>query len=270
LRCALQLPVIIWAVSSYAIARHIFDLGVMASLAAGAGIGYLVFVVERMIIATPKNAWMLFARLVLTLVMSLLGASALDIVLFKKDIEVRLRASAATAYLTKRQLEITAQETDVNNKRSAWQDALTVANNEAACRGSPRCGVGPITRQLLAQAERKRTDYEEAERALSTLRAEIEQGSNSAGEAAPLNAGVLQRVTGLSDFIRDNPPALAFWIAFLILIVMLEASVLIAKYAGGEALDERVHRLREERLLTMLERHASVTTGRDLPRLGRA
>jgi hypothetical protein len=269
--CALQLPVLVWAVSTFAIARHIFDLGVMGSLAAGAGVGYIVFVVERMIIATPKSAWMFFARLILTVVMALLGASALDVALFSKDIEVELRAGAETAYLDKRQPEITAHEQDVKFKKTAWEGALTAANNEAACKGGSKiCGVGPITRQLLAQAERMRKDYEDAEKALSTLKAEVKLGSKNASEAAVRDAGILHRVTALKNFIGNNPPALAFWVAFLIVIVMLEASVLIAKYAGGEALDERVHRMREQRFLQMLERHASVTTGRDPVGLRRA
>ncbi len=272
LRCAFQLPVIIWAVSTYALARQVFDVGVVGSLAASAAVGYVVAVVETMLVASPRSAWLFVARLILTLVMSILGATALDIALFEKDIAAQIRASAEAAYAKKREPEVTALLKQVEQKKTDWQKALDKANDEAQCRGSGsgRCGLGKIAAELLTQAGIKREDYQQAEQALQTLRAAIKQGSITAGLAAPRNAGVLGRVTAFHDFVRDNPPAFWLWILLLTMLSFLESSVLIVRYVGGESLAERVERLEEKRLLTMLERHVSPLAGQAPETLGRA
>lgn len=270
LRCAFQLPVIIWAVSTYALARQVFDLGVAGSLAAGAAMGYVVAVVETMLVATPRSAWLFVARLILTMVMSILGATSLDIALFEKDIATQIRASAEAVYVKKREPEITALQGKIAQKKTDWQNALNKANDEAQCRGSGRCGLGKIAAELLTQAGKKREDYEQAEQALHKLQADIKQGGITASQNAPRNAGVLGRVTAFHDFVKDNPPAFWFWILLLTMLLFLESSVLIARYAGGESLAERIERLEEKRLLDVLERHVSPLAGRTPETIGRA
>lgn len=257
--CAVQLPIIIWALCGYALASQLFGLSLWPSLAVAAGCAYVIYLVERLVLSTARTNAMFLARFVLTLLMSALGACVFDLVVFEKDIKVELRAKEAAAYVQQMQPEIERKAAEVQAKEKAWNDALGKANCEAdgSC-GSGKRSTGPIWRELKRQADEKREDYRAAAEGLEAFKLQVQADSGNKGERAVAEAGVLKRLQALHEYINANKPALAWWVVLFLVIMLLEASVLLAKYAGGKSIEEKLHELREAMTLQRVERHAQM------------
>ncbi len=257
--CAVQLPLIIWALCAYMLASQLFGLSMWPSLAVAAGCAYVIFLVEKLVLSTPRTKWMFLARFVLTLLMSALGACVFDLVIFEKDIKAELSAKAAAAYAQKMQPEVERKADEVQAKDEARKAALDKANCEAdgTC-GSRKRSPGPIWRELMRQAEEKREEYVTAAAELEELKAQVKADAAGAGERAVQEAGVLKRLQALHDYIGANKPAMAWWVVLFLVIMLLEASVLLAKYAGGKSIDEKLHEIREDMILQRAGRHAQM------------
>lgn len=257
--CAVQLPIIIWALCAYMLASQLFGLNMWPSLAVAAGCAYVIFLVEKLVLSTPRTKWMFMARFVLTLLMSALGACVFDLVIFEKDIKAELVATGAAAYVQRMQPEITRKAQEVGAKDKAREAALQKANCEAdgTC-GSGKRSTGPIWRELMRQAEQKRAEYVTAAAELEALKSKVQADAKVAGEQAVEEAGVLKRLQALHDYIGANMPAMVWWVVLFLVIMLLEASVLLAKYAGGKSIDEKLHELHEAMTLHRMERHAQM------------
>ncbi len=245
---AIHIPVLLWAVTGYLIASQIFKQGAAPSAVVAVLCAGLIYLVERLVLATPKAWFVNLGRIVIGVVISVLGASTVDLVIFDREIMqqlhddgiVRIQAEAANALAIQRQV--------VAQKKLDWVKVQEAANCEAngTC-GSKIRSVGPVYRELARQAAASRSDYLSAQSQLEQADAKKDQ-SLAQWRAAPSSvekAGLLARVEALHQYTRHNTAALVAWLLFFTLVLFFELMVVLSKLVFGETVDDELDQIRE-------------------------
>ena len=246
---AIHIPVLLWALSGFVIASQVFRLSDLASGAIAAFCAGLIYLVERIVLATPKVWFVNLARVLIGLVIAVLGASTVDLVIFDREVTQQLkqagedRVRAEYDQLANAQRQLSAQ------KKADWLKALDAANCEAngTC-GSRLRSVGPVYRELARQAELLRAEYMTAQAQLLQM---TEQKAQALAHwrAAPHtadNAGLLARIEALHQYTSQNTAAFVAWVLFFSLVLFFELMVVLSKLVFGDTVDDELDRMREE------------------------
>ena len=246
---ALHIPVTLWALTGYVIASKVFYTSQVESLGIAVFCASLIYLLERLVLATPKAWFVNIGRLVIGVVISVLGASAVDLVIFEREVALQLR-EAGQARITAESDRVLAQQQDLVAQRKAdWLTAQAAANCEAdgSC-GSGIRSVGVIYQRLADQSKLLRQDYEVAQARLEALAAErqaaLESWRNS--PKAPDEAGLLSRVEALHHYTMRNTAAMVAWLLFFTLVLFMELMVVLAKLVFGETVDDRLDHIRDQ------------------------
>lgn len=204
---------------------------------------------ERIVLATPKVWFVNVSRLVIGLVISILGASTVDLVIFDREIAEQLQRDGEFRLLAEYDTQIQERANGLVLKKDAWLKAQEAANCEAngTC-GSKVRSVGPIYRELARQSEILHRDYEASQDQLTAL---IDRKTQAVSQwrAAPPSvdkAGLLARVQALHAYTMANTAALVAWSLFFILILFFEMMVVLSKLVFGETVDDELDRMREK------------------------
>lgn len=245
---AIHLPVLLWALTGFVIASKIFHLNLMSATGIAIVCSGVIYLVERIVLATPKGFLVTASRLMIGLVISILGASAVDLVIFDREIAEQLQRDGESRLQAEHDTQIQDQSTVLAQKKDEW---LT-AQDAAECEANGTCGskvrsVGPIYRELARQASVLRRDYTATQthlavlvdrkaQALATLRAQPPSADQ---------AGLLARVQALHAYTRSNTAAFAMWILFFVLVLFIEMMVVLSKLAFKDTVDDKLDRLRE-------------------------
>ena len=245
---ALHLPVAMWAITGYLIASRIFEMHTtQASLVAALCAG-IVYLLERLVLGTPKSWAVSCVRVAVGLVVAVLGATAADLVAFQREIEQQLRADGAVRIAADYDQRLAAQKEVLEVRRTEWMQAQAAARCEAdgTC-GSRVRSTGPVYRELARHAQQLRQDHEAALANLEALKAQREAALAdwATSPRALQEAGLLARVEALHTFIRQNPAAQKAWLAVLVLMLALELTVVFVKAVFGETVDDRIEAIRE-------------------------
>lgn len=245
---AIHIPVLMWAVTGFVIASQIFLMDDMAASVVAFFSAGLIYLVERLVLATPKAWYVNLARAFIGLVIAVLGASTVDLVIFDREVtqqltqtgEVRLRAEHAQ--LTDAQTQLVAQ------KKADWDQAQEAANCEAngTC-GSKMRSVGPVYRELARQADVLRQDYLAAQAQLAQLKSQHSQAIEQFRAAPQVveKAGLLARIEALHQYTSSNTAAFLAWCMFFALVLFFELMVVLSKLVFGETVDDELDRIRE-------------------------
>ena len=207
-----------------------------------------IYLVERIVIATPKKWYMSLLRLVLGVVIALLGSSTVDLIIFEREISEQLQVDAKQRIAVDFEQKSASVKIALDQKKSDWQRALEAANCEAngTC-GSRLRSVGPVYRELSRQAETLRKDYLTEQQKFELLNnkklEDLEKASNL--EQVSVNAGLLSRISALHEYTAKNSAALIAWILFLSLVIFFELMVVIAKFVFDETVDDELDQIRE-------------------------
>ena len=245
---AIHIPVLLWAVTGYVISSNIFHLEASMSLCVAFFCAMAIYLVERIVLATPKNFIVNALRLVIGLVIAVLGASTVDLVIFDREIAEQLHINAQERILQDYEKNTASVVEMMERKKADWQRAQDAANCEAngTC-GSRMRSVGPVYRELARQAETLRKDYlrelKKYESMTEKKNAQIEAARESSQTAS--QAGLLARVKALHDYTSNNTAAFIAWALFLCLVLFFELMVVIAKLVFGETVDDELDRIRE-------------------------
>lgn len=244
---ALHLPVLVWALTSFVIARYLFELD--QRMAAGIAVlcTFLVYVIERLVIATPGGFWIGAFRLLMGLVVALLAASAFDLVVFKREIAAELRAERQRAVKLEYRTRAKELEARIAERKRDWEVAQVAANCEAngTC-GSGRASIGPIYAELARQADWAREQYVLATGEREHLAISRGRALARAARRAEAEAGLLERLEALHAYARGKPVALAFWGLLFCLMLSVECMVIVVKWAcGGKTVDDFIEETRE-------------------------
>ena len=246
---ALHIPVVLWAVTGFVIASRVFHLGQLESAGVAAFCSGLIYLLERLVLATPKAWFVNLGRLLIGLVIAVLGASAVDLVIFEREIALQLRAAGQARITAEFDRALTQQQAVVSQKKTDWMAAQAAANCEAdgTC-GSRVRSVGPVYQKLAQQAQMLRQDYEHAQARLEALATQRQAELNAWRDSpkALEEAGLLSRVEALHHYTMNNTAALVAWLLFFFLVLAMELMVVFVKLVFGETVDDQLDRIREQ------------------------
>ena len=245
---AIHIPVLVWAVTGYLIANGVFGLSASTSAVIAFGCASLVYLVERLVLATPKSLMMTVARLVIGFVIALLGASAVDLVIFEREIEKQLIVSKRLEIESEHQNRVIAQAELTEQRRLDWQRA----QEKASCEANGTCGsrirsTGPVYRELARHADFLQAEYVAAGAQLTLLRSTKDRALEAFDAAPPSSkdAGLLTRVKALHDYTTSNSIAFAAWAVFFLLVLFFELMVVFCKVVFDETVDDEIEKIRE-------------------------
>lgn len=246
---AIHIPVLLWAVTGYVIASQIFGLEVWPAAAVACFCAGLIYLVERLVLATPKVWFVNLGRVLLGVVISVLGASTVDLVIFDREITQQLREAGAARIQADADKAADTQRQVVTQKQADWLKTQEAANCEAngTC-GSKIRSVGPVYRELSRQAAALRSEYLAAQAQLVQLGEQRAQ-TLAQWRAAPLaveQAGLLARVEALHQYTTHNTAAFVAWLLFFMLVLFFELMVVLAKLVFGQTVDDELDQIREQ------------------------
>jgi hypothetical protein len=245
---AIHIPVFLWALTGFLIASKIFHLHLMFAVGIAMLCSGLIYLVERIVLATPKGWFVTASRLMIGVVISILGASTVDLVIFDREISGQLQRDGESRLQAEHDAKIQDQSIVLAQKKDEW---LT-AQDAAECEANGTCGskvrsVGPIYRELARQAGVLRLDYTATQDHLAVL-VERKAQALAALRAQPSSvdeAGLLARVQALHAYTKSNMAALAAWCLFFILVLLFEMMVVLSKLMFKDTVDDKLDHLRE-------------------------
>ena len=245
---AIHIPVLLWGVTGYVIASQIFRLQLSHSVAVSVFCAGLIYLVERLVLAAPKAWYVNLSRVLLGVVISVLGASTVDLVIFDREISRQLTLAGEARIEAEYEKASDMQLRAVEQKKADWLRTQEAANCEAngTC-GSKLRSVGPVYRELARQAEVLRADYMAAQVQLQELAAQKAKALaywRSVPRAMD-QAGLLARMEALHQYTLGNTVAFAAWLLFFALVLFLELMVVLSKLMFGDTVDDELDRIRE-------------------------
>lgn len=246
---AIHIPVLLWAVTGYVIASQVFKLAAWPAAAVAGFCAGLIYLVERLVLATPKVWFVNLGRVLIGVVIAVLGASTVDLVIFDREITQQLREAGEARIQAEADKAADTERRVVAQKKTDWLKLQEAANCEAngTC-GSKVRSVGPVYRELSRQAEILRSDYLAAQVQLEQLGGQRAQ-TLTQWRATPLaveQAGLLARVEALHQYTTHNTVAFVAWLLFFMLVLFLELMVVLAKLVFGETVDDELDQIREQ------------------------
>jgi hypothetical protein len=245
---AIHIPVLMWAVTGFVIASQIFQMDDMASSVVVFFSAGLIYLVERLVLATPKAWFVNLARVLIGFVIALLGASTVDLVIFDREVTQQLIQTGEARLRAEHAQLIDAQTQLVAQKKADWDQAQDAANCEAngTC-GSKMRSVGPVYRELARQAGVLRQDYLAAQAQLAQLKSQQIQAIEQFRAAPQVveKAGLLARIEALHQYTSSNTAAFVAWCLFFALVLFFELMVVLSKLVFGETVDDELDRIRE-------------------------
>jgi hypothetical protein len=246
---AIHIPVLLWAVTGFVIASQIFHHSDAASTGVAFLCAGLIYLVERLVLATPKVWFVNVSRGFIGLVISILGASTVDLVIFEREISEQLLLSGEATLLAEHDAHLATKTLTVAQKKADWLEVQKAANCEAngTC-GSKLRNVGPVYRELARQAEHLRQEYMAAQTQLATATQNKSQARAQWREAPSTGdkAGLLARVQALHEYTTHNTAALVAWVLFFTLVLFFELMVVLCKLVFGDTVDDELDRIREQ------------------------
>lgn len=246
---AIHIPVLLWAVTGFVIASQIFKQDDVLSSAVAFFCAGLIYLVERLVLATPKVWFVNLARVLIGFVIAVLGASTVDLVIFDREVTQQLLQTGENRLRAEHDHLAEIQKQIVEQKKADWVKAQDAANCEAngTC-GSMLRSVGPVYRELARQARQSRADYMTAQEQLARLNEKKEQAIEQFRTAPQVldKAGLLARVEALHEYTRNNTAAFVAWVLFFTLVLFFELMVVLSKLVFGETVDDELDRIREQ------------------------
>lgn len=245
---AIHIPVLLWAVTGYVIASQIFMLQTWGAAAVAGFCAGLIYLVERIVLATPKVWYVNISRVLIGVVISVLGASTVDLVIFDREVTQQLQVSGEERIRAEYDATANTQRQVLVQKKTDWLAAQDAANCEAngTC-GSKVRSVGPVYRELSRQAEVLHLEYTAAQSELAHINNQRMQAV-AQWRAKPdvvVQAGLLSRVEALHQYTLRNTAALVAWFLFFLLVLFFELMVVFAKLVFGDTVDDELDRIRE-------------------------
>lgn len=246
---AIHIPVLLWAITGYLIASEIFEHPEGMSAAVAVICAGLIYLVERLVLAIPKGVFVSLSRVIIGLVIAVLGATAVDLILFEREITEQLNKSGEVNLIAEHDEKISLQSTEVGQKKTDWMTAQEAANCEAngTC-GSNIRSVGPVYRALARQSELLRVEYMNAQEQLQSLKLAKDQDL-IAWRTTPRAAstyGILSRVEALHTYTIERTAALIAYALLFALVLFLELMVVFSKLVFAETVDDELDAIREK------------------------
>jgi len=245
---AIHIPVLLWGITGFVLSAQVFKLDRLQAAGIAGLCALLIYLVERLVLATPKTWYVNVGRVAIGIVIAVLGASTVDLVIFDREVSQQLRQSGEARLEAGFSTAMAAQTRVIEQSKGDWLAARAAANCEAngTC-GSRIRNVGPVYRELAREAATLREDYVVAQRTLEELAVSRDQAL-AEWQSSPLaveQAGLLTRVEALHQYTMQNKAAFCAWLLFFLLVLFFESMVVLVKLVFGETVDDRIEVIRE-------------------------
>jgi len=245
---AIHIPVGIWLVTGFLIAHAVFKLSDALSAAIALGCAGMIYLVERLVISTPKVWFINIGRIAIGFVIALLGASSVDLVIFEREIQEQLLESKRISIVTKHDAQINEQMKLVAQKKEDWRELQNTANCEAngTC-GSKIRSTGPVYKELARQADFLRQEYVAAQKQLNEYKDAKKSALDdfNANQPSQIDAGLLSRLQALHEYTDSNQWAFIAWFLIFLLVLSFEMMVVFCKLVFKDTVDDELEFIRE-------------------------
>ena len=257
----------VWSAVGYLFAERYFDASRLQSVFAGLLMFALVIQIERQIILTTSlSFWGKFSRVLLGLLMAVIGATVIDQIMFKDDVEkykrdnadkvIEERIATQRESLNSRILDVQGVIDDLTLEREVLMreasarpfintyvvNKVTEKDSSGATLNEKRDVVSSQVEnpkfQLAASKDeqilKREEQKNEIQNSLATLR------SDQLDELMLESDGFLTELEYLFEILLSRKVALAFYILWFSLLVLIELLVLITKNGTGTTDYERL------------------------------
>lgn len=267
---ALLLPVLVWAINGYLLARQVLETSLGVALFSSFICAFVIFLVERIIIMSNTNGGMKRFRIILGICVALLGSLALDEVIFKSDIDHQI-AKNKEHYAEKISMETGLRFDTLNGMAGRLLSIRHGKNNVAIAEqlaidemdgiGSGIRGAGKITQQKLDIAAGRKNEVIIEQRSYDSLINEkIDVMKQAKVEAkAEFKDGLMIRLKALFQLVFSDFGMAIGYILLTILMFCIEFIVVLVKSNAPVTNYERRVNLIEE----IGEKRIQILSGKD-------
>lgn len=278
------IPVVLWFISSYYLSGHLLGSDTFTALIVGLTMGGIILIIDRSFIAAPKGKYgfvLLIYRLMFAGITTLLGAVALDLMVFGEDLEEYRSGKAELVFSKAKEAYIQDHLYDLEElKERIGKEEATLKKWERAYDDemSGKGGTGIYGKGSVATAKEKQIEksqiridglWEELEMAKRHL---DEEASDHAGKLSKKRKGaLLSKLEDLYAFLADKPVGRGVYWIFMAMVFFLEGSFVIFKFTCSQSLYEDLLYAEEEigkKRLQMLRDRRKKIIGED-GRLGK-
>ena len=263
LALALLTPTLLWAVTGFLLASEIKGFGFGKSMFIAAFMSALVFILESLIVRTPRNKTVKCLRITLGLFMALTGSFILDEWLFKEDIDRQLsilKSTKKTEETARIKESLAAQlaeaSEEVQVRYTDWQNALENATREAdGTGGSGNKGVSGITRMKMQVADQKKQEYQHALNVKEEINLSLDEkltGMENELDETWQDPSLLTRMQAMFSLAFSNRAMLAVWVLITGILFILEFMVVILKSSWDDTPYEKQKQVLDELYLKRL------------------
>jgi hypothetical protein len=257
----------VWSAVGYLFAERYFDANRFQAIVAGFLMFILVIQIERQIILTTSlSFWGKASRVLLGLLMAIIGATVIDQIMFKDDVErykrdnadnvIEERIATQRESLNNRILDVQSvidnlsEERDILLKEATARPYInTYVVNKVTEKDSSGATLNEIRDVVTNQVEnpkfqlaaskdeqilKREEQKNDLQNSLATLRADQLE------ELMLESDGFLTELEYLFEILRSRGIALAFYLLWFLLLVLIELLVLITKNGTGSTDYERL------------------------------
>lgn len=257
----------VWSAVGYLFAERYFDASRFQAIVAGFLMFILVIQIERQIILTTSlSFWGKASRVLLGLLMAIIGATVIDQIMFKDDVErykrdnadnvIEERIATQRESLNNRILDVQSVINDLSKERDILlkeANARPYINTYVVNKITEKDSTGATlneTRdvvtnqvenpkfQLAASKDEQILKREEQKNALQNSLATLR--ADQLEELMLESDGFLTELEYLFEILRSRGIALAFYLLWFMLLVLIELLVLITKNGTGSTDYERL------------------------------
>lgn len=257
----------VWSAVGYLFAERYFDANKFQAIVSGFLMFILVIQIERQIILTTSlSFWGKASRVLLGLLMAIIGATVIDQIMFKDDVErykrdnadnvIEERIATQRESLNNRILDVQSvidnlsEERDILLKEATARPYInTYVVNKVTEKDSsgatlnetrdvvtnqvenPKFQLAASKDEQILKREEQKNDLQNS---LATLRADQLE------ELMLESDGFLTELEYLFEILRSRGIALAFYLLWFLLLVLIELLVLITKNGTGSTDYERL------------------------------
>lgn len=254
---SIMLPTLLWFILGTLMISKLLNGNTGGALLTGAICALTIFIVDRSIIMSNGGKAIAMFRIILALSVSLIGATILDEIIFKNDIDQHLefvQRQEASMELTGLDSiwndKIIAQKNKVESNYRDWDSAVRRMQLEVTGRkGTGITGYGNVTKALMISADQYRRIYEHESEKLDTMKAKFE-ADRSFQENKIVSTyndhSLLKRIDAMFRLIGSNNYMLIFYMLFTTVFILIECIPLIIKLSSAKTNYERMIELSEE------------------------
>ncbi|RYE58026.1 MAG: DUF4407 domain-containing protein [Sphingobacteriales bacterium] len=253
----LMIPVIMWTIIGFLLSYKVLDCSLAVSIVVSIICASLIFLIERVILMSTGSQLMTRFRVTLGFVVALIGAIALDEVIFKDDIDSQLSLNKEEA--VKEAKEKAGVSFDHLHHLPDAAKAITAAKKEyeqverdikaeVEGKGSGQRGIGKITTLYLSKADIKKDMWMQTQATYDSLLnlKEAEMLKAAAKVEKEAKSGLLTRIKAMFQLLVGNLSMGLIYLAFTVFMFCLEFIVVIVKMKTPESNYERRVKLIEQ------------------------